>query len=89
MPASRAGNGRVFPIGCPPQVFASTAHDTTSPKTIHTRLPEGHQQLRQDFNVEGFMAACVVVRRKADGQRGSLMFQHAPRLFFNFQPYHE
>jgi hypothetical protein len=45
------------------------------------------QQLRQDFNVEGFLAPYVVVRRKSDGQRGSLMFQHQPRYFFGFEPY--
>jgi hypothetical protein len=45
------------------------------------------QQLRADFNVEGFMAPYVIVRRKTDGQRGSLMFQHNPRLFFAFEPY--
>ena len=45
------------------------------------------QQLRQDFNIEGFLAPYVVVRRKSDGQRGSLMFQHNPRLFFAFEPY--
>jgi hypothetical protein len=28
----------------------------------------------------------VVVRRKADGAKGSLEFQSAPRFFFNFEP---
>ena len=45
------------------------------------------EQLREDFNVEGFLAPYVVVRRKSDGQRGSLMFQHDPRFFFSFEPY--
>ncbi len=47
------------------------------------------QQLGQDFTVEGFMAPYVVVRRKLDGQRGSLMFQHNPRFYFGFEPYGE
>jgi hypothetical protein len=47
------------------------------------------QQLGQDFTVEGFMAPYVVVKRKADGQRGSLMFQHSPRYYFAFQPHRE
>ncbi len=47
------------------------------------------QQLRQDFTVEGFMAPYVVVCRKSDGQRGSLMFQHDPRFYFSFEPYRE
>ncbi len=42
------------------------------------------QQLAQDFEVIGFMAPLVVVRRKADGVKGSLEFQHMPRFYFNF-----
>jgi hypothetical protein len=44
------------------------------------------QQLRHDFEVIGFMAPLVVVRRKADGAKGSLEFQSAPRYYFNFEP---
>ena len=33
----------------------------------------------------GFVAPLIVVRRKSDGVRGSLEFQHDPRLYFNFQ----
>jgi hypothetical protein len=43
------------------------------------------QQLAQEFEVIGFMAPLVVVRRKADGVKGSLEFQHNPRLYFRFQ----
>jgi hypothetical protein len=43
-------------------------------------------QLSNDFDVVGFMAPIVVVRRKSDGVKGSLMFQHHPR-FFGFEPY--
>jgi hypothetical protein len=44
-------------------------------------------QLTADFEVLGFLAPYCVVRRKADGQRGSLEFQHGPpRLYFNFVP---
>jgi hypothetical protein len=42
------------------------------------------EQLTQDFQVIGFMAPLVVVRRKADGLKGSLEFQNRPRLYFNF-----
>jgi hypothetical protein len=42
-------------------------------------------QLRADFEVLGFSAPFVVARRKADGVRGSLEFQHNPRFYFNFQ----
>jgi hypothetical protein len=41
--------------------------------------------LRRDFDALGFAAPLVVVRRKSDGVRGSLEFQHDPRLYFNFQ----
>jgi hypothetical protein len=41
-------------------------------------------QLSQGFNVTGFMAPFVVVRRKADGVVGSLEFQHSPRIYYNF-----
>jgi hypothetical protein len=43
-------------------------------------------QLREDFEVLGFLAPFVVARRKADGVKGSLMFQHSPRFYFGFQP---
>jgi hypothetical protein len=42
--------------------------------------------LRRDFDVLGFAAPLVVVRRKSDGVRGSLEFQHNPRFYFSFQP---
>ena len=44
-------------------------------------------QLRQDFEVVGFLAPLVVVRRKADGVKGSLEFQHSPRFYFRFEPH--
>jgi hypothetical protein len=43
------------------------------------------QELAQEFEVIGFLAPYVVVRRKVDGIKGSLEFQHHPRLYFNFQ----
>lgn len=42
-------------------------------------------ELTNDFEVIGFAAPLVVVRRKADGQKGSLEFRSRPdRLYFNF-----
>ena len=41
-------------------------------------------QLAEDFTVLGFMAPYVVVRRRSDGRKGSLEFQHVPRFYFNF-----
>lgn len=41
-------------------------------------------QLGQEFEVLGFMAPYAVVRRRSDGCKGSLEFQHHPRFYFNF-----
>lgn len=43
-------------------------------------------ELRQDFEVLGFAAPYVIVRRQSDAVRGSLMFQHSPRFYFRFEP---
>lgn len=43
-------------------------------------------QLTTSFDVVGFMAPYVVVRRKSDGVKGSMEFTHSPRYYFNFQP---
>jgi hypothetical protein len=42
-------------------------------------------QLREDFEVLGFGAPLVVVRRKSDCQKGSLFFQHSPRFYYGFE----
>jgi hypothetical protein len=41
-------------------------------------------ELRDDFEVVGFMAPIVIVRNRATGEQGSLEFQHSPRFYFNF-----
>ena len=43
-------------------------------------------ELQNDFQVLGFSAPFVIVKRKSDGVRGSLMFQHDPRLYYGFGP---
>ena len=43
-------------------------------------------ELTRDFEVIGFAAPFVVVRRRSDGQRGSLEFTHSPRVYFAFRP---
>ena len=37
-----------------------------------------------EFSALGFAAPFIMVRRQADNVRGSLMFQHNPRFYFNF-----
>lgn len=41
-------------------------------------------ELSEQYDVLGFMAPFVVVRRKSDGRRGSLLFQHMPRFYFSW-----
>ena len=41
--------------------------------------------LQEDFEVLGFAAPFVVVRRKTDGVKGSLEFTHNPRVYFGFK----
>ena len=44
------------------------------------------EQLTADFEVIGFMAPLVVVRRRSDQQKGSLEFRTRPeRFYFNFE----
>lgn len=43
------------------------------------------EQLQEDFEVVGFQAPFVVVIRKADGVKGSLEFNHNPRIYFGWQ----
>lgn len=43
------------------------------------------QELRRDFDVLGYLAPIVGVRRKADRLLGSLEFQHDPRFYFNWK----
>lgn len=44
-------------------------------------------EMSEDFEVLGFLAPLVVVRRKSDGRKGSLEFQHSPRIYFNYKPH--
>lgn len=42
------------------------------------------EALRRDFEVLGFSAPFVVVRRRSDGLKGSLEFTHEPRVYFGW-----
>jgi len=41
-------------------------------------------ELREAFEVVGFLAPFCDVIRKSDGARGTLEFQHSPRFYFHF-----
>lgn len=43
-------------------------------------------ELARDFEVLGFLAPFVVVRRREDGALGSLEFQHHPRYYYAYHP---
>ena len=43
------------------------------------------EELRRDFDVIGFMAPFVVVRRRSDGCEGSLLFRHSPRVYYGWE----
>ncbi len=51
--------------------------------------PEGKMttdEARELYDFIGFQAPYVVVRRKSDGQKGTLTFTHDPRYYFDFTP---
>lgn len=43
-------------------------------------------QLKEDFQVEGFMAPLVIAKDKKTGNVGTLMFQHSPRFYWGWTP---
>lgn len=51
--------------------------------------PEGHEwttdELTKEFEVLGFLAPFVIVRNRATGKKGSLMFKHSPRVYFGWK----
>jgi len=42
-------------------------------------------EMEQDYEVLGFAAPLIVVQRRSDGVKGSLLFKHQPRFYFRFQ----
>lgn len=42
-------------------------------------------EMTREFDVISFAAPFVVVRRKADGAKGSLEFTHSPRVYFGWR----
>lgn len=52
------------------------------------RIPEERwtpERLERDFEVLGFLAPFVVVVRRSDGARGTLIFRHSSRFYFGWQ----
>lgn len=44
------------------------------------------EEMCRDFEAIGFSSPLIVVRRRSDGAKGSLFFQHSPRFYFKFEP---
>lgn len=44
------------------------------------------QEMQEKYEVMGFAYGLCVVKRKEDNIVGTLDFDHAPRLYYNFQP---
>lgn len=42
-------------------------------------------ELSERFEVIAFRAPFAVVREKATGKKGTVMFQHSPRFYFSFK----
>jgi hypothetical protein len=43
------------------------------------------EELQKEFEPMHFMAPFVIVVRKSDNVKGSVMFQHSPRFYFQFE----
>lgn len=61
------------------------------PAELAARVAAGEQvwdtkQLQAEFEVISFMAPFVMVRRRADQVKGTLMFAHQPRYYFGWEP---
>ena len=61
--------------------------DMTEREEVESRVGQvwDTKELQADFDVLGFCAPHVVVKRKADGVAGSLEFTHMPRYYFQFE----
>ena len=67
-------------------------NEINAEKKVRAELEAEHgeawdtDELGRDFEVKGFLAPFVIVRRRSDDVLGSLMFQHGPRFYFRFLP---
>jgi hypothetical protein len=69
------------------ELVAEINHQPGSREALETQHGQvwDTDELRADFEVLGFLAPLVVVRRRSDRAKGSLYFQHNPRFYFGFQ----
>lgn len=43
-------------------------------------------ELKQQYNVTGFLAPFISCTRRSDGVKGTMNFIHSPRIYFDFKP---
>lgn len=60
-------------------------HDTRAEMEATHGTVWNPEELSRDFEVLGFLAPFVVVKRKSDGKKGSLEFTHSPRFYYGFK----
>lgn len=64
------------------------------PVAVGVELASGREawttsQLQAEFEVQGFSMGFVVVKRKSDGQIGSMQFTGSPRWYYGWQEHHD
>lgn len=70
---------------------ANTSGPELDEKCVRALLEKEHGQvwnsweLGRDFEVEAFASPLVVVTRRCDGCKGTLVFQHCPRFYWGFE----
>jgi hypothetical protein len=42
-------------------------------------------ELQREFEIQGYLAPFVVVKRRSDGAVGALEFTHSPRVYFGWK----
>lgn len=69
------------------QMVAEINHEPGSREALEAEHGQvwDTEELRAAFDVTGFMAPFVIVRRKSDGAEGTLTFQHHPRFYWGFR----
>lgn len=61
-------------------------HDYSTGETPAADEPQWDTtEMQRDFEAIGFSAPYIVVRRRSDGVKGTLQFNHSPRIYFGFQ----
>lgn len=63
---------------------ASSSTGTKTPEDYDEDKTWTTEQLLEEFEVLGFAMGFCVVKRKSDGQMGSLSFHHAPRVYYDW-----